>query len=85
VLSRLSASDTALLAEVAEERAPDFVRALRQPLVRGFLSPEQLDLLRDAVGDELAQSGFDESYTPTDRGRRLEDLIDKLAQINPDF
>jgi hypothetical protein len=34
---------------------------------------------------ELAQTGFEADDTPTARGRELEDLIDGLARIDPDF
>ena len=42
---------------------------------------EEGNALRHAVTEELARAGFDWAYVPTDRGRALEDLIDKLGHV----
>jgi hypothetical protein len=84
-MDHLSSSATALLAEVAATRAPQLASVLQEPLARGALSHEETQFLRDAVGEELFQAGFDADYMPTARGQALEDLIDDLARIDPDF
>jgi hypothetical protein len=42
------------------------------------LSDHEADLVRDYCGERLQSEGFDESYHPTQEGRLLESLIDKL-------
>jgi hypothetical protein len=42
------------------------------------ISEEDADLIRDLCSERLAVKGFDENYAPTNEGRILEDLIDKL-------
>lgn len=41
-------------------------------------SDEEADELRNACGDYLQIVGFDETYEPTEIGKYLERLIDKL-------
>ena len=36
------------------------------------------DELRDLCAERLDTHGFDENYNPTDEGKKLESLIDKL-------
>lgn len=42
------------------------------------LSDDDADALRDRCGDRLQTHGFDGNYAPTQDGRTLESLIDKL-------
>jgi hypothetical protein len=42
------------------------------------LTDEDADVVRDLCGEKLQTSGFESDYTPTDVGRRLERLVDKL-------
>ncbi len=44
------------------------------------LTTEQIDGMRDLCADRLQIVGFDESYEPTEEGRLLESLLDKLYQ-----
>ena len=37
-----------------------------------------IDAFRGALTEGLAKDGFDDDYEPTDYGRMLEDLLDKL-------
>lgn len=42
------------------------------------LSRAEADTLRERLTTQLALIGFDENYEPTEEGRIIEDLIDKL-------
>ena len=42
------------------------------------ISDELADDLRDLCAHELDVSGFDANYKQTERGRQMDDLIDKL-------
>jgi hypothetical protein len=44
----------------------------------GSINEEQADELRDYCGEKLLEIGFDEKYNTNEKGRILEDLIDKL-------
>lgn len=82
----LTPDEHALLLEAVDRFHPE-LRPLVDELVRGArrLTAEEGDSLREAVGDELATTGFDREYAPTDRGRALEALIDKLARVTALF
>jgi hypothetical protein len=77
---RLNKDEEELLREIVSKYlANDAERLLEQ-------SPEEwLSTLRrrvrDAVGEELAATGFDMNYEPTSRGQMLESLIDFLNRI----
>ena len=43
-----------------------------------YLSNDDRDALRDLVGERLQVVGFDQDYSPTPEGKRLEQLIDDL-------
>lgn len=42
------------------------------------LTPAQIDVLREAVADQLQRAGFDENWDANPEGRALEGIIDKL-------
>jgi len=42
------------------------------------LTREEAERLRDRLTGALAESGFDEDYSPNERGRLLETLIDRF-------
>lgn len=42
------------------------------------LDVEDSEAVRDALTQEMAQTGFDAAYEPTAEGRVIEDLIDAL-------
>lgn len=44
----------------------------------GEISDDDADSLRDLCGDRLQTHGFDRNYEPTEEGRSLEALVDKL-------
>jgi len=82
----LTPDEHALLVEAVDRFQPE-LHPLVDELVRGErrLTAEEGDSLSAAVGDELATTGFDLEYEPTDRGRALEALIDKLARVTALF
>jgi hypothetical protein len=69
-----------LLREVVNKYLPDDAEQLLRDPPEQWLSPLRARV-RDAVGEELAGSGFDANYEPTPRGRRLEGLIDYLNRL----
>jgi len=44
----------------------------------GEIADDHADDLRDRCTDKLDEVGFDENYEPTENGRKLEALVDKL-------
>lgn len=42
------------------------------------LSPAEAEQIRDYLTTQLAAVGFDESYSPNEQGKMLEDLIDRF-------
>jgi hypothetical protein len=75
---KLTPSEVELLAEIVERRAAD--RSLIDALRHGHVSEEQARTLGDLATLELAERGFDAGYEPTPAGRKLEDIIDALAE-----
>lgn len=63
-----------------ELRMPEQLRTrvLNLVIPVNVLTVEELDLLRDLVGERLQEVGFDNGCEPTDKGRRLEALVDAL-------
>ncbi|HET9846979.1 MAG TPA: hypothetical protein VFR68_00270 [Candidatus Dormibacteraeota bacterium] len=76
---RLTTSSRELLLEVLAKREPRLAH-----LVDEHSDPSLDDLsivIDDAVGGELAETGFAENDEPNARGLALEDLIDELNRI----
>ncbi len=57
---------------------PDLFQVLNTISEGGEISDNQADELRDCCTNRLDEIGFDENYEPTDEGKKLENLIDKL-------
>ena len=57
---------------------PDLSRVLKAIAEGGEITEDQADELRDCCTDKLDEIGFDENYEPTEDGRKLETLVDKL-------
>ncbi len=77
---KLGADEQALLREtISKHLADDAERLLQEPPEK-WLSPLRVRV-RDAVGMELAATGFDAKDEPTARGLKLEGLIDYLNRL----
>lgn len=69
-----------LLSEVVKKRSPHLMGLLTIAQdVR--LNESQRDELRQAITDELCDTGFREDDEPNARGLLLEDLIDRLGSL----
>jgi len=74
----LSHNDTQFLKRVLM-LPREFKELFESVSIQGIsLSEDQADELRDLCGDRLQTHGFDEKYQPTEEGKILEELIDKL-------
>jgi hypothetical protein len=75
--------EQALLDEVVAHRHMG-LRALRDDLLRGRrLTAVEANALRDAIGDELTETGIDAATGAVNqRGERLDDLIDRVAALS---
>lgn len=76
----LTRQERLILAEL-----PDISTDLRQQLEgdsghtkETWILPDEVVELRDQLADRLIRTGFDRAYEPTQVGRLLESLIDKL-------
>jgi hypothetical protein len=77
---RLKSEEQELLREVVSKYLPAYAERLLQESPDRWLSPLR-SRVRDAIGEELAGSGFDADYKPTPRGHLLEGLIDFLNRL----
>ncbi len=68
----------ALLREVVGHRRPDLI-----PSIEGSrkLETAEREALRETLADELSSSGLDKDDEPSQRGRQLEELIDRLGRL----
>ena len=60
------------------ELPPELKIILRQQVMKIELSDDQADELRDCCTCKLDEIGFDENYEPSEKGKVLESLVDKL-------
>lgn len=72
LLMTVLSSDQNLMSRLSEASEP----ATRGAMIR--LSRAEAEQVRDYLTTELAASGFDQDYSPTQRGRMLEGLIDRF-------
>jgi hypothetical protein len=77
---RLKPEEQELLRQVVLKFLPNDADRLLQESPEQWLSPLRCRV-RDAVGEELAESGFGANYEPTPRGSLLEGLIDYLNRL----
>ena len=80
---RVSAEELGLLRKVlsCDQNLTSRLSAATEPAMRGItirLSRAEAEQVRDYLTTELAASGFDREYSPTQRGQMLEGLIDRL-------
>ena len=60
------------------ELTPNLHQVLKAAVEGCEITDDQADELRDCCTDKLDEVGFDENYEPTEDGRKLEVLVDKL-------
>jgi hypothetical protein len=77
---RLKGAEKEVLREIVSKYLPDDAERLLQGSPEQWLSALRTRV-RDAAGEELAESGFDAKYEPTPRGHLLEGLIDYLNRL----
>ena len=78
--AKLSRENQELLREVVSKYLASEAGRLLQESPDKWLSSVRLRV-RDAVGEELAATGFDANFAPTVRGDMLEAIIDFLNRI----
>jgi len=72
----LSKQQEELLREIVSQRAPEWL-ARWDDIVAGRLSSEEiLELMNNVLGDEIMETGFLPGGEPTERGLKIEELID---------
>ena len=74
--------DLRLLREILEIRAPGRVRELLALVLAGTLTHADRAQLCELIGAEFAATGLGADSEPTQRGRRLEDLLDTINRPN---
>lgn len=70
----------ALLLSIADETGDSMTKQLARRWPSGSMTEEHLFVLENAVADELCRSGFDERSDITEKGRRMEALIDEIVR-----
>lgn len=78
-MTKISKADVDFLLRVLD--LPNDLRNKLESIIRGDrsqLEEDEVDHLRDICGERLQTHGFGVDYEPTEEGKRLEDLIDKL-------
>ena len=78
---RLPPNMAVLLSEAVTKHRPDLTDLL-SVLPNEELSEDQREELRQAVADELCETGFREDDEPNRRGLILEELIDRLGHLH---
>jgi len=80
---RLTPEERELLNQVVAGRDVA-LRSLAQAVAAGrILTIPEANALRDAIGDELAESGVDADVgAVNERGRRLDALIDRIGALS---
>lgn len=69
-----------LLSEIVWKREPSLIGAVAS-LQKIQLTAEQREDLRQAVTDELIETGLRDDDEPNERGLLLEELIDRLGHL----
>lgn len=70
-----------LLSEVLQARNPILLQRYEERGLDG-LSAEDREAIQSVLADELIESGLREDDEPTERGRRLDDLIGLLSPVS---
>mgnify|MGYP000405973695 CR=1 FL=1 len=80
---QLSPSDREVIREVISRRAPDLLPVVERlagyPVPSQVLSDEEAQELSLILCDELVEKGLEEDYEPNEYGRKLDEIIGKIA------
>lgn len=79
-MSDLDPGEYELLKGAVEARSPQHLPLL-QSLGRRPLTRDEREALRGALADEMVAVGLEPSDEPNDYGRKLDDLIGRLADF----
>lgn len=83
LFDKLSSYEKKLLNKIIKKHQPHLLPLLNLPNNR-LLSSEERENLREAIADELVESGLDKNDEPTQQGLVLEELIDRLWYLSED-
>jgi hypothetical protein len=76
----LTTDEKVLLLHCLDLHAPELIKTL--PLLeRGSVAADIVNEMRDAVGSEFTLKGLKPDDEPNNYGLKLEDLIDRLANL----
>jgi hypothetical protein len=80
-LWRLSTQEAALLRQVVAKHDPSVSSWVEPEISDETLTEARAARLLDVIGEELAETGFDEDDKATERGLHLESLIQKIQRL----
>jgi hypothetical protein len=82
-MMKLSETQRDLLYEAVRRQNEKLVPLLDRALSGSILTIEDANAIRSAIGDELAATGVDPEFgAVNDRGKQLDTLIDRVAQMS---
>jgi hypothetical protein len=76
----LTFEEKTLLQHCLKEHAPELLDRV-ELLDSELIDIDTVNKMRNSIGDELAGKGFNKDWSPTEYGLKLEDLIDRLANL----
>ena len=76
----LTEEEKSLLILCLKSHAPELLQQINRLFLKQ-LDHETVNKMRNAVGGELADKGFEKNSEPNEYGLKLEDLIDRLANL----
>jgi hypothetical protein len=76
IRTALDLKDVVLVEEAIRNHRPEILS-----WVDVRLQSDEIEEIREIVGSELVDTGFNPDDTPNDRGRALENLIDELYHL----
>lgn len=77
---KLTQESRCLLKKCLEEREPDLIDEIERDYTDNY-SDDFYNHLREIVGDELIEKGFNEKYEVNEYGILLEKLIDEIGGL----
>jgi len=76
----LTSEEIALLSHCLKTHAPELLEKIDE-LFSDNVNSDIVNAMRDTIGSGLADKVFNQYWSPTPYGLRLEDLIDRLADL----